>query len=155
MRSSADSTLSALTADDRGCKIWPGEPNENGYPRQIRTSHGLMRVSRYVLAKKLGRDLLPGMCALHTCDVRMCVSENHLFEGTRKDNTDDMISKGRQVVLRGSSHGNSSLTEEKVRAIRRLCDLKISTKTEIARVFGVSRSCVRDIVSRKNWSHIR
>ena len=37
----------------------------------------------------------PGMCVLHRCDVPGCVNPDHLFVGTFKDNTQDMIRKGR------------------------------------------------------------
>jgi hypothetical protein len=36
-----------------------------------------------------------GMLVLHHCDVRRCVRPDHLFLGTARDNTRDMIAKGR------------------------------------------------------------
>lgn len=35
-------------------------------------------------------------CICHKCDVQMCVRPDHLFEGTQKDNMNDMLLKGRR-----------------------------------------------------------
>ncbi len=47
------------------------------------------------LQLKLGRILKKGEKALHTCDNPDCVNPNHIFLGSAKDNTQDMIKKGR------------------------------------------------------------
>lgn len=36
---------------------------------------------------------------LHTCDRRNCIRPEHLFAGTARDNTDDMIAKGRAKFI--------------------------------------------------------
>lgn len=50
---------------------------------------------------KLGRDILPGMLALHSCDRRQCVNPKHLREGTYGDNSADKVArrKGRTSKL--------------------------------------------------------
>lgn len=37
----------------------------------------------------------PQLCVLHTCDNRICVRPDHLFIGTKSDNTWDSVWKGR------------------------------------------------------------
>jgi len=38
-----------------------------------------------------------GMLVCHHCDNKRCINPDHLFVGTAKDNTVDMIKKGRYV----------------------------------------------------------
>jgi hypothetical protein len=36
-------------------------------------------------------DLEAGMCICHTCDNRLCVKPAHLYQGTYRDNYDDIL----------------------------------------------------------------
>ena len=49
-----------------------------------------------------------GLCVLHKCDNPPCVAVEHLFLGTNKDNTHDMMAKGRQSLVRARGDANGS-----------------------------------------------
>lgn len=81
-----------------GCHVWQralvpggygafGVPAEGGWKR--------VRANRWALERKLGRPLLPGLSALHHCDNPPCVNEDHLYEGTQKQNIGDAIARQR------------------------------------------------------------
>lgn len=81
-----------------GCWEWIGERQWNGYG-EFRYRGFRAKVHRISFLIHLGREPLP--CALHDCDNRPCVNPEHLFEGTHKDNTQDMIRKGRRAPTPG------------------------------------------------------
>jgi hypothetical protein len=106
-----------LTTPD-GCWLWTGAPQRNGYGMFSSGSRaeGTFKMGGahpFALQQALGRPLLPGMQALHTCDVRACCRNEppgfyevngimrpcygHLWEGTTQDNTTDRHAKGRSA----------------------------------------------------------
>lgn len=53
----------------------------------------------------------PGeFCVLHHCDNPPCVRPDHLFLGTRGDNSQDMVAKGRGALQRPWAHPNEKKT---------------------------------------------
>lgn len=94
-----------------------------------------------------------GMFVRHSCDRPCCVNPFHLDIGTPRDNTLDMMDRGRNFVAHGSAHGRSTLNETKVLHIRQLASQRIPLK-DIAVVYGVNASMISRIVARKNWKHI-
>lgn len=96
-------------------------------------------------------DSLEGISILHTCDTPACINPKHLFAGTQADNMRDRQEKGRQP--KGSAHGRAMLTEEDILEIR-LRTSHGEYQREVAKLFGVSKTTVSEIVSRKHWGHI-
>lgn len=77
------------------CWEWQGN-KKNGDGYGCVAYHG-KKYSTHVLAWALtnGRDPHKGMFILHSCDNRPCCNPEHLREGTRQDNINDMMSRNR------------------------------------------------------------
>lgn len=99
---------------------------------------------RLVLADKLGIDIVDlsfDYVARHTCDNRRCINPEHLVLGTRKDNTEDMVERGRF---------RSKLSADEVREILLSTDpVKI-----LADRFHVSRHTISRIRKGTTWDHL-
>ena len=76
----------------------------------------------------------------HHCDNRQCFNLLHLFHGTKKENTHDMLRKGRAKVK-----FSSDLIEE----IRTLYKSGSYTQANLAERTGVSRQYISKLVRRK------
>lgn len=70
---------------------------------------------------------------------------------TPKGNSDHAVATGLHD-LKGSKHPNAKLTEDDVRAIRKL--YPSHTQKEIAVKFGICRRQAGDIINRVNWGHV-
>lgn len=94
----------------------------------------------------------PGnLCVLHKCDNPKCVNPSHLFLGTKSDNNRDRTEKGRTKTTRGAKHKLSKLTDDQIIEIRKMIERGTS---EIAKEYGISRSLVWKIRTRKVWTHV-
>jgi len=88
---------------------------------------------------------------LHSCDNPPCVNPAHLHEGTPQDNSDEMVERGRRVILRGESNGQSKLTATDILEIREIVGL---TNGQIGERYGVHNSIISSIRNHKSWQHI-
>ena len=79
---------------------------------------------------------------LHTCDRRNCIRPDHLFAGTAKDNTDDMIAKGRAKFVQP---GKQSVYREKILELHK----QGFSRKEIAAKLYISESTVWNHISEK------
>ena len=88
-----------------GCWIWTASARGSGYGQFY-----LKKYKRQIEAHRASwllhvGDIPDGLQVLHRCDVRLCVNPEHLFLGTAKDNTQDMIAKNRQKMGSKSKTG--------------------------------------------------
>jgi hypothetical protein len=137
-----------------GCWEWIGCFSDTGYGNFY--ADGSLRLThRYSWTLHVGA-IPKGLCVLHRCDNRACVRPDHLFLGTKKDNTRDMFYKGRERnlgICKGEQHGNSKLTLEQVLRIR--AESAAGRKhREMAAEMGVTESLVSKVVHRKVWTHV-
>lgn len=75
------------------CWVWTASTIKDGYG-QFRGPEGMVLAHRF--SYTLQNGVIPdGFCVCHTCDNPPCVNPSHLFVGTQKTNTQDMMGKGR------------------------------------------------------------
>jgi hypothetical protein len=93
-----------------GCWLWTASLNKAGYG-QIYAEGRPQHASR--ISWRIHNGAIPaGLHVCHHCDNPRCVRPDHLFLGTRSDNMQDMLAKGRngaithpEKLARGSRHG--------------------------------------------------
>jgi hypothetical protein len=78
---------------DEECWRWLGHKDHNrrGYYRY----DGRKQLAHRVAWQLQYGEIPEGMKVCHKCDVRDCCNPKHLYLGTSRDNTEDMILKGR------------------------------------------------------------
>lgn len=94
------------------------------------------------------------MCVLHHCDNRPCCNPAHLWLGTRKDNIQDMLRKGRARPKYGIAHPRAKLNEHNVRTIRQMHATGHYNKAKLARLYGVSQTAIASILAGRAWKHV-
>lgn len=136
--------------DKRGsdeCWEWTGAKFGNGYG-EFKFNGSPKPVHRLAYEFHTGTNIPKSMDVCHKCDNRACVNPAHLFLGTRKDNMQDCVRKGRQS--KGETRWSAKLTESLVLQIR--SDPRL--QRVIAVELGVSRSLIGRVKRRDIWRHI-
>jgi hypothetical protein len=89
-----------IKIDNNGCWIWQHGKTEKGYGIMYiympgRTKKGVKRKAHRISYEAFNGPIPEGLLVCHSCDVPSCVNPEHLWLGTHKDNTQDMMRKGR------------------------------------------------------------
>jgi hypothetical protein len=98
-----DRLLNKVVIDQyTNCWEFTGGKNNIGYG-MIRDGKG-MRTTHRVSYEEHTQTVIPkGLVVMHSCDNPCCVNPAHLSVGTHKDNSEDMVRKGRHNIT--PSHG--------------------------------------------------
>lgn len=130
------------------CWLWLGARNK--ITAQAR--FGRVRVAS-IAAFRIFKGMIPkGYFVCHTCDNGMCVRPAHLFLGTPKENTADMIRKRRHRF--GEKHPRAKLTETQILAAIERYKTGRFTQAEISREIGLSTTSFNHIVTGRHWKHL-
>lgn len=135
------------------CWEWAGCLARNGYGF-IRLWKSTQYVHRISFLHFKG-SIPTGLEVCHTCDNRKCYNPEHLYVGTRSDNMQDAVRRGRHRAgsCRGEDSPVSKLTSSMVEGIRKR-RLEGLGYTALSREFGISRSQAFRIVKGESWRHI-
>ena len=134
---------------------WIAKPAANGYPYiWCEKEKRRLKMARVVWILTNG-PIPDGMMILHNCHNTLCVKPEHLYMGTRSDNTNDAVRIGTHFTpfRKRSDYGMSKLTRYQVSTIREMDNLGIS-QTRLSKEFGVCISTISCIVNRKTWRHL-
>ncbi len=139
-----------LRANQHTCWNWIAGKNKYGY--------GSFMFKDDTLSNRIAYRLYYGdfdktLCVLHKCDNPSCCNPNHLYLGTKKDNSRDKAERDRMAHLKGEQNGSSKLTEDQVIKIVSL--IKSGEKiSSISKTYNVSFQQILNIKKGRCWSHI-
>lgn len=133
-----------------GCIRWKASVGTDGYGQLWVGGKNYLahRVSYFLHNNNIDNSLV----VLHKCDTPRCVNPKHLFLGTKHDNSQDMLIKGRQA--RGELNINAKLTKAIALKIREEYAQGKVSQQKLGRKYNVKQTTVSDIILRKLWSHV-
>jgi len=135
-----------------GCWNWMGRKNEHGYGT---VRHG----GKKWIVPRLMYTLINGdvedLFVLHHCDNPACINPEHLYCGTKKQNSEDMVRRGRQNHdgYRGSRSPFAKLKESDIPLIRQ----RVADGEPIERLrkeYGVVWKTIKSISLKEKWAHV-
>lgn len=135
--------LAANSLPDGECLAWTGSKDRYGYG-VLTVGRKQFRAHRLSFAETFGQLIPQGAVVCHRCDRPECIEPTHLFLGTPRGNTRDMIAKGRKARVIDGDHPNTKITHSARDVIRRR-RAEGETLKSIASDYGVSFQTISDI----------
>jgi hypothetical protein len=98
--------------DVTDCWEWQGGKNNIGYG--MMRDDLKMRTTHRVSYEEHKGPIPAGLCVMHSCDNPICCNPDHLSLGTHKQNTQDMMSKGRAKPFGQHKPGGGGMKGKKM-----------------------------------------
>ena len=139
------------TINNGECLEWNGGCRGlklHGYP--VLGMNGKTKSITRLLWEEKYEKIPKDYCVCHKCDNTKCIKLSHLFLGTRKDNIQDAVKKGRMHF--GERNGSAKLTQQKVQEIRKMHQKE--SCINIAKKYNVSPMLISLIRNNKIWKKI-
>ena len=132
-----------------GCWPWTGSKDSHGY------GHFWLN-DRLVLAQKVAWELVNGPMpkgkqGLHTCDNPPCARPDHVFPGTRKDNMQDMIRKGRKAL--GEKTNRTPFSTSFVLQLRKEYEEGARQK-DLVKKYNLLSGTLNRLLRGARWAHV-
>jgi len=137
-----------LSENENGCKIWINSKNNYGY--------GTFYIcdKNYLISRLIYSHYFPanydGLVIRHKCDIRNCCNIAHLETGTTKQNSEDMVKRGRSLF--GSKNYNSKLSDQQIIEIRK--SYPENSITELGKKYGVTKQAISNYINYRSYSHL-
>lgn len=142
------------------CWEWLGAKRYGGYGVILHNGRlvGIHRLSLAAIGHRLD-----GLEACHKCDNPACWRPSHLFPGTRADNQNDAIAKGRAVLpprtdwaskMQKERHHWQKLSRDDIPPIRKRI-AKGESMASIGRAYGVAYTTIIKIRNGERWAHVK
>lgn len=135
------------------CWVWTAGTTAYGYGQM---SYMLKPWYAHRLSWLIANGDPGALCILHRCDNPACVRPEHLFVGSKLDNMQDKMAKGRGYI---PDHKGEECYQAKLTDVTALEALRLyaegSTLTELGERYGVTIQAIYALVRRKTWRHLQ
>lgn len=128
------------------CWEWPGASNTRGYGKCRRNGEEATHRAAWV---ELHGPIPKGKWVLHRCDNKMCVRPSHVYLGTPKQNTQDMLERDRAWRAFNEDNLHTIWPTEQVREAKRRVAAGERVK-DVAEEFGMKPSYVSGVCHGRN-----
>ncbi len=120
------------------CWEWTGIHKNTKYGK---FSIGPKDVLAHRASYEIHKGLIPeGLCICHTCDNTKCVNPDHLWAGTLKENSSDMVRKKRHI--------RSKLSDADIELLCRLKETNLYSFEELEDLFELGKRQLYNLIKK-------
>lgn len=140
-----------MVISENGCWVWVGSRDRDGYG--LITWEGTNLRPHRVSYEHFVGEIQENFMVCHHCDNPSCFNPTHLFQGTNRDNSEDMCQKGRS--FKGETHHSAKLTPDDVRSARNAFFQRGESMSSLAARYDMSFKNMDKAVRGVNWKHVK